>query len=100
MKKHILSLLVLPIAAFAGTAAYLICKEGAKFIDSAHAHYALWTMLKSEDVTARDIAQSPYLERLSNEDLSDLADEAVMDGRTEIADMLKRKLRERINRDQ
>ena len=98
-KKHILSLLVLPIISFAGTAAWLIYKEGTKFISSTHAHYALWTMLKSKDVTARDIAQSPYLEQLSNEDLLDLIDESVTDGRTEITAMLKKKLHERKNRE-
>lgn len=98
-KKRILSLLMLPIAAFAGAAAWLIYNEGTKYIASTHAHYELWTMLKSQDVTARDIAASPYFGKLSNEDLMDLIDEALMDGKTEIAAMLKGKLRERINRE-
>ena len=97
MKKHILSLLVLPIAAFAGAAAWLLYYEGTKFIDSTHAHYELWRMMKSEEVTVSDIAQSPYLDKLSNEDLCDLIDESVMDNKPEIAAMLKRKLQERIN---
>lgn len=96
MKKRILSLLVLPIAAFAGAAAWLLYYEGTKFIDSTHAHYELWRMMKSEDVTVSDIAQSPYLDKLSREDLCDLIDESVIDGKPEITAMLKRKLHERI----
>ena len=97
MKKHILSLLVLPIAAFAGAAVWLLYQEGTKLINSTHAHYVLWTMLKSEDVTVSDIAQSPYFDKLSNEDLRDLIDESVMDGKPEITAMLKKKLRDRMN---
>ena len=99
MKKRILSLLVLPIAAFAGAAAWLLYYEGRKFAASTHAHYELWAMLQKDDVTVSEIAQSPYLDQLSNEDLLDLIDEAVMEHKPEITAMLKHKLNERLNRD-
>ena len=96
-KKIAAALAVLPLIAAAGTWAYIIAAETYKFAASTHANLVLWNMMKSEDVTARDIAGSPYLDRLSSEDLRDLIDESIIDGKPEITAVLMQKLHERKN---
>lgn len=94
-KKIGAALAVIPLIAAAGTWAYIIAAETYKFAASTHANLVLWNMMKSEDCTARDIARSPYLDRLSSEDLWELIDESIIDGKPEITAVLMEKAHER-----
>ena len=94
-KKIAAALAVIPLIAAAGTWAYIIAAETCKFAASTHANLVLWNMMKSEDCTARDIARSPYLDRLSDDDLWDLIDESIIDGKPEITAVLMDKVHER-----
>ena len=97
-KKYLIALALLPAIAAWGAAAWLVIKDAPQFIASTRANLALWNMMQSEGVTAEEILRSPYLDRLSNDDLWDLIDESMIMGRKDITAVLMQKVQERKNR--
>lgn len=94
-KKYLITLALLPAISALGAAAWLVIRDTPKLIASTRANFTLWTMMQSEDVTAGDIAKSPQLDKLTNDDLIDLIDESVICKKPYITAVLRQKLRER-----